>query len=244
MDPVSVSVLLAARWALGVLTVVLVLLMTYICGLRALLLLRERRYRTLSARWTPILLGGGRGKPELLPIVRPQERFQLLVLWNALREQNEQDAAICGWMDRVAALTKLDHLARHLLHGRSVRRKLLAIVTLGQLLDRLEWRRLCELARAEHPLLALAATQAIARIDPVAASETVVSLVVRHANWPAAKVASIFAEIGPERLAEPFARALLQAEASQWPRLIPFLAMCHYSAALPAVRQILREPHS
>jgi len=225
-----------------VLVVIVVLMMAYILGLRGLLLLRERRYRKLAARWTPILLDAEPRKSALPPAVHPVERFLFLILWNALREQ-QQDAGICGWMDRLAMLAKIDRLARRLLRGRSVRKKLLAIVTLGQLRDRHEWLRLYEIARSEHPLLSLAATQAIARIDPAEATETVVSLVVGHADWPAAKVATILGELGPERISAPLARALLQAPQPHQPRLIPFLALCHYSSALPTVNRLLREPH-
>ena len=225
------------------LVVIVVLMMAYILGLRGLLLLRERRYRKLAARWTPILLDAEPRKSALPPAVHPVERFLFLILWNALREQQHQDAGICGWMDRLAMLAKIDRLARRLLRGRSVRKKLLAIVTLGQLRDRHEWLRLYEMARSEHPLLSLAATQAIARIDPAEATETVVSLVVGHADWPAAKVATILGELGPERISAPLAQALLQAPEPHQPRLIPFLALCHYSSALPTVRRLLREPH-
>src|SRR2546421_6696564 len=38
-----------------------------------------------------------------------------------------------------------------------------SLVTLGQLRDRLEWPGLCQIAQSGHPLLSLAATQAIAR---------------------------------------------------------------------------------
>ena len=239
-----VSILVATRWGSLGLMVIVLLMMTYILCLRAVLLMRERRYARLSARWTPILLEGAARNPRPLPTVPPGERFLLLILWNTLRERNEQDAGICHWMGRVAAVTKIDCLARRLLGRRSVRRKLLGLVTLGQLRDRLEWPRLCQIAQSGHPLLSLAATQAIARIDPAAATETVVSLVVRHLNWPAAKVAGILEDIGPERVSEPLARALLQAPESHRPGLIPFLAVCNYSTALPTVRQMLHEPHA
>src|SRR3979411_67280 len=173
-DPLSTRV--AARWGSVAMMVIVLLMMTYILCLRAVLLMRERRYRKLSARWTPILLEGGARNPKPLPTVSPGERFLLLILWNTLRERNEPDEGICQWMGRGAAVTKIDCLARRLLRRRSVRKKLLAIVTLGQLRDRLEWPRLCQIAQSEHPLLSLAATQAIARIDPAAAAETVVSL--------------------------------------------------------------------
>src|SRR6266853_4334558 len=154
-----VSILSAARWgSVGLMGIVL-LMMAYILCLRAVLLLRERRYRKLSARWTPILLEGDARNPKPLPTLSPGERSLLLILWNTLRERNEQDAGICHWMGRVAAVTEIDCLARRLLRRRSVRKQLLGIVTLGQLRDRLEWRRLCAIARSGHPLLSLAATR-------------------------------------------------------------------------------------
>src|SRR5438105_5823967 len=208
-----VSILVAARWGSVGLMVIVLVMMTYILCLRAVLLMRERRYAKLSARWTPILLEGGARSPKPLPAVAPGERLLLLILWNTLRERNEQDAGICHWMGRVAAVTKIDRLARRLLRRRSVRKKLLGLVTLGQLRDRLEWPRLCQLAQSGHPLLSLAATQAIARIDPAAATETVVSLIVRHLNWPAARVAALLHGLRPERRPEPFGRPLPQAAA-------------------------------
>jgi HEAT repeat protein len=239
----SASIVLAARWGSVALMVIVLLMMTYILCLRALLLMRERRYRDLAARWTPVMLGGEASHPRPLPHVVPGERFLLLILWNSLRERHEQDAGICDWMSRVAALTRIDSLARRFLAGRGVRKKLLAIVTLGQLRDGREWHRLCAIAQSGHPLLSLAATAAIARIDPAQATEMVVALVVRHTNWPAAKVASILKDLGAERVSEPLGRAILRAPESHRPGLIPFLAVCQYPTALATVRQLLREPH-
>src|SRR2546429_1157540 len=190
-----VSILVAARWGSVGLMVIVLVMMTYILCLRAVLLMRERRYAKLSARGTPILLEGGARNPKPLPAVAPGERLLLLILWNTLRERNEPDAGICHWMSRVAAVTKIDRLARRLLRSRSVRKKLLGLVTLGQLRDRLEGPRLCQLAPSGHPLLAPAPTQAIARIDPAGATQTGVFLVVRHLNWAAAQVPGLLADI-------------------------------------------------
>src|SRR5205823_7833708 len=143
-----VSILVAARWGSVGLMVIVLLMMTYMLCLRAVLLMRERRYAKLSARWTPILLEGGARNPKPLPTVPPGERFLLLILWNTLRERNEQDAEICHWMGRVAAVTKIDCLARRLLRRRGVRKELLGLVTLRQLRVRPEWPRLCQIAQS------------------------------------------------------------------------------------------------
>lgn len=224
--------------------VIVLIMMAYILCLRVALLTRERRYRALAARWTPILLEGEARSPGPLPRVLPSDRFLLLVLWNALREEKEQDAAICNWMGRVAVDTKIDCLARRLVRSRSVRHKLLAIVVLGQLRDRVEWRRLCQAAESGHPLLSLAASQSLARIDAAEATAIVVPLIVKHDHWPAGKVASILGELGADRMSEPLARAVLQTPEPDRPRLIPFLAVCRYTTALRTVREILRDSHA
>jgi hypothetical protein len=237
-------VLVAARWGSIVLMVIVLMLMTYILCLRAVLLSRERRYRALAARWTPILLDGGERSPRPLPGVLPWDRYPMLVLWNTLREGRQQDAALCDWMACVAAQTGVDRLARRLVRSRSVRKRLLAIVALGHLGDRVEWRRLWQIARSGHPLLSLAASQSLARIDPAIATGMIVPLIVRHEHWSTGKVATVLEELGPDRISEPLERAVLQAPESDRPRLIAFLAVCQHSAALGAVRQLLRDPHA
>ena len=74
MSSDSVSILAAARWGSVVLMVIVLLMMTYILCLRAVLLMRERRYRDLSARWTPILVDGYASSSKSLPSVLPKER--------------------------------------------------------------------------------------------------------------------------------------------------------------------------
>src|SRR5437763_16614529 len=82
-----VSILVAARWgSVGVMVIVLVM-MTYILCLRAVLLMRERRYAKLSARWTPILLEGGARTPKPLPAAAPGERVRLRGLGTPRRER-------------------------------------------------------------------------------------------------------------------------------------------------------------
>jgi len=131
-------------------------------------------------------------------------------------------------MDRVAMLAKIDRLARRLLRRASVRKKLLAIVTLGQLRDRHEWLRLYAIRPTEHPLLSLAATQAIARIEPAEATETVVSLVARTRDCRRRRSRPFSGISAPDRISEHLRELCCKPRAHQ-PRLIPFLALCHYS---------------
>ncbi len=239
----SALVLSIAHWVSIAVVALVLFLMAYILCLRVLLLLKERRYRDLSTTWRRILLNGEEMNSDQLPGIKYVDRFSFLILWNMLREEKDGDAKIRDWMNRVAVATKMDRVARRLLAKRSIRKKLLAVVTLGQLRDKSQWDKLRQMAASDHALLALAATQAITRIDPVAAVPVVIPLAVRRAGWPAAKVASILKEIGPDLVSTPLTDAVLEAPDDDMQRLIPYLETCHDVAALSTVHKILRKPH-
>src|SRR5437879_12734780 len=112
MSSKFVAILVAAHWGSVGLMVIVLVMMTYIRCLRAVLLVRERRYAKLSARWTPIMLEGGARNLKPLPAVPPVERLLLLILCNTLRARNEQDEAICHLIFRVVAVSNIDRLAR------------------------------------------------------------------------------------------------------------------------------------
>lgn len=239
----SALVLTIAHWVSLAVVALVLFVMAYILVLRALLLLKERRYRDLSTTWRRILLNSEEGNRDRLPRIKHADRTSFLILWNMLREEKDADTKIRDWMSQVAVATGIDRVARHLLEKRNVRKKLLAVVTLGQLRDKSQWDKLHRIAISDHALLSLAATQAIARIDPAAAVPIVIPLAVRRTGWPAAKVASILKEIGPDLVSKPLTDAVLEAPDEDMQRLIPYLETCHDSAALSTVHQILREPH-
>jgi len=235
-------ILTIAHWVSIAVVALVLFLMAYILFLRALLLLKERRYRDFSAMWSPILLNATGNKPDHPPRVNYADRFSFLILWNTLREEKDGDVKTRNWMNSVAVETGIDRVARRLLKKRSIRKKLLAVVTLGQLRDKSQWEKLCQMALSDHALLSLAAAQALARIDREEAVPIIVPLVVRRVDWPAAKVASILEEIGPDLVAKPLADAILEAPVEEMQRLIPYLETCHDAIALSVVHRILKDP--
>lgn len=235
-------VLTIAHWVSIAVVALVLFMMVYILFLRALLLLKERRFRDFSMLWSPILLSGKGNKRDRLPHISYVDRFSFLILWNKLREEKDEDANIRDWMNGVAMATGIDRVARRLLEKRSIRKKLLAVVILGQLRDKSQWEKLCQMAVSDHALLSLAAAQAIARIDHEAAAPILVPLVVSRVDWPAAKVASILGEIGPDLVSKPLADAVMGAPNDEMQRLIPYLETCHDTVALPVVRRILKDP--
>lgn len=238
----SDQVLAIAHWVSIAIVVLVLFLMAYILFLRALLLMKERRYRDFSKLWRPILLNSTGNRLDRLPHVESADRFSFLILWNMVREEKHGDEKTRNWMNSVAMATGIDRIAKRLLGKHSIRKKLLAVVTLGQLRDKSQWEKLCQMATSDHALLSLAATQAIARIDREAAVPIFIPLILRRVDWPAAKVASILGEIGPDLVSKPLADAFMEAPGEEMQRLIPYLETCHDAVALAAVRRILTDP--
>lgn len=238
----SALILTIAHWVSIAVVALVLFLMVYILFLRTLLLLKERRVRDFTMLWSPILLSGKSDKLDHFPHISYIDRYSFLILWNKLREEKDKDVNIRDWMNSIAIATGIDRVARRLLEKRSIRKRLLAVVILGQLRDKSQWDKLCQMAVSDHALLSLAAAQAIARIDHEAAAPILVPLVVRRIDWPAAKVASILGEISSDLVSKPLADAIMGAPNDEMQRLIPYLETCPDAVALPVVRRILNDP--
>lgn len=235
-------VLDVARWtAISVVTLIFVLLV-YILFLRGLLQLRQERHHRFVRKWRPILLDIKDEPPRRLPHIHVADRLSFMILWNQMGDEIGDAASAREWLNAVAARAGMDRVAVRWLTKRSLRKRLLATVMLGQMRDRRSWQTLDRMAVADHSLLSLVAVQALVRIDPQAATPIIVPLIARRPDWPSAKVASILSEIGPDSVSGLLADAILKVPPDELPRLLPYLEMCRPDIALPVVRQLVRKP--
>jgi HEAT repeat protein len=61
----------------------------------------------------------------------------------------------------------------------------------------------------------------------------------QRTDWPAASLATMLAEAGPDAISEPLVRAARIAEGPQAPRFVRLLELVHVDAASPVIRAIL-----
>src|ERR1043165_8815438 len=66
---------------------------------------------------------------------------------------------------RLSGLTQ-DRAAKRLLKAKGLRKRLMAIITLGHLREQSAWDDLAELAQSPHPVVSLSAARALVDIDP------------------------------------------------------------------------------
>ncbi len=122
-----------------------------------------------------------------------------------------------------------------------MRDRLVAITALGHLHDRRAWDRLSQLAESPDGVVSLAAARALMRIDPERAIDHVVRRLLERTDWPAAMVAAMLTEAGPDAVSDSLVTAAGEAAPERAPRLIRLLAFAHTEKATPLINRVLRD---
>ncbi len=206
--------------------------------MRGLLIVRTRHEARSLGTWEPILIEATVSVPSVLPRLARSDTLAVLTLWNHLQESVVGDAS--ERLNQLARQVGIPSRAARMLRRGSLRERLTAIVTLGRLRERSAWPLLCTYAGVAHVPLSLAAARALVHVDPAAAATYLMPLVLRRADWPAARVATLLTAIGPDLVSQPLSEAALAAPPEHAPRLIRYLDVIHAHTAIPAVRRIIQ----
>lgn len=183
-----------AFWS-GVAVIVLTGLMTVqIFIMRVLWLIRERRNARLTAAWRPLLAGASGHAPR----VSNAEAVYVLTLWNRLHTSLR--GAAKERLNALARLAGLDNIALRFLHRRHIRKRLLAVKTLGQLRATAAWDTLLRYSADPHPVLSLAAAHALLQIDAARALPIIVPLIAARRDWALNQVAMMLREADQAQL--------------------------------------------
>lgn len=218
------------------------LLLLAIIALRVILILQQHREQRVIAQYRPLLLQAlERALPEI-PVPSKAERIIVLHLWRQLQESLRGPAF--EKLNTIALRCSFDTLARELLLSRNIRDQLLGIATAGLLRDKRAWDAVGRYARSANPVISLAAARSLLLIDPEAGLAQLLPDFAARADWPIAGIATILAEVGPNRATGPLMRTAIQcvraADAAQSaPRLLRLLEFTHLGEAIATARFIL-----
>lgn len=144
-------------------------------------------------------------------------------------------------MKELARRTGSDRFAKELLHARLLRRRLLAIVTLGHLQERSIWNELAAMLQADNAFLSLVAAKALLHIDAPAAVPLIIPVISTRKDWSPLKVVAIFEPAGADIAAKAIAEAACLASPEIGSRLIRHLAATQSQHALPPLRTLLQK---
>jgi HEAT repeat protein len=215
----------------------IILLLLWIVTLRFIRQSKEQRRKKVSEIWRPVFSECLLGVPDTLPQLETQDHIVFLYLWNHYYESIRGEATAS--LVELARRLGTDRFAKQLLHARLLRRRLLAIVTLGHLGERSVWNDLAALLNEDNAFLSFVAAKALTQIDAEAAIPLLIPVISRRSDWSPLKVVAMFGNAKADLAADTIARAACQAEADIAARLIRHLAVTRSSRALPPLRTLL-----
>lgn len=227
--------------SIAVLCIYATVLILLICILllRFVRVAKEHRRRLVTETWRPLLAQCVVEMPENLPALNPRDHLAFLHLWNHCFESIRGDART--QLNELARRLGIDQVAKRLLRARFLRRRLLAVVTLGHLQERSIWSELNEALHSDNAFLSLVAAKSLLNIDAPAAIPLLIPVISQRKDWSPLKVVAMFEAVGADLAAETIAEAAVQASPEIASRLIRHLAGTRSSEGLPPLRALLQE---
>ena len=222
----------------GVAVVALALLMVLqVILLRFLLIRRERRKAEFLAIWRPLMAQSATGESDSYPRVLEADTKEFLILWNHLQELIRGVSKES--LNQLARSVGMNLTAKKLLLRGTFAERVLAMMTLGNLRDHSAWSTLVELMHDESPLISLAATSALMKIDAEVGINLFMPLVSLRDDWPSVKVAAILKGAGANVITGSLVKAVRTAKPEQLRRLINFLELANTAESSQVMREIM-----
>ncbi len=213
------------------------LLVLQVILLRFLLIRRERRKANFLALWRPLMAQSATGESATYPRVDEADTREFLILWNHLQELIRGVSK--DSLNELARSVSIHLTVKKLLLRGTFAERILAMMTLGNLREKSAWGTLSDLMHDESPLVSLAASSALMKIDASEGINLFMPLVLLRDDWPSAKVAMILKDAGPAIVTVPLVQAIRIAKPRQVRRLINFLDLANAAEGSQVMREIM-----
>lgn len=200
---------------------------------------KVRRRQRVTDVWQPLLDRYPREPLETLPSLTRRDHLVFLSLWNEQYEATAESGRM--HLIRMARRVGAGRLAKDLLRARPLRRKILAVVTLGRLRDRSVWQHVSVLLTHPNSFLAFHAVQALLLIDAKAAIPLVLPLIGQRTDWSPLRIASMLSTAEPDLASITIAQAAITGDPDIRPRLIRHLPLTQSPKGLMILRQFIHE---
>ncbi|MDH3973510.1 MAG: HEAT repeat domain-containing protein [Deltaproteobacteria bacterium] len=186
-----------------------------ISGLRSL---GEKRKAKLARQWRPIFSEIMEKAPENLPVLGSANVTDFLILWNHYHGFLKGNAR--ENLNLLLRRLRLDKDAIKMLRGRSLKRKFVGIMTLGNLRDSYVWNDLCRMLSHKNNHLSLAAAEAMVQIRPREAVQAISDSIRLRNDWPDSRIVCILKKTDANYFSSSLADAVFKADDKSRPRLI------------------------
>jgi hypothetical protein len=237
-SPHTVTVqLIFVAWTGRAIAVLACLMICVIIGLRIRLARMALRERKFYRRWRPLLMRAALGDTVVFPRLEKPDWALLFGLWNFIHDSVRGSARTN--LNVVGVSLGLDVQAEAWVGSPNVRKRLIALIALGNMRHARSWPIWKQMLQDENSVIALAALRGMLLTDPGKAMKVVIPYIAEREDWSPTRVANFLQEAGTDVVAGPLARAALLAEPHQASRLVRYLAALDADLALPAVRKLV-----
>lgn len=173
-----------------------------------------------------------------------QDLPHFLFLWNYLHESLRGNSK--EYLNSLAHNLKIDDSGYKWLRSRSLRKKILAINTFGNLRERKAYDEIERLTHHRDPIISLWAWRALLRIDFEETLGQHFSMIAERKDWSPTFVAKVLLESDKDLLSEPLVRLVEESYEKnvgerQLARLISYLNVVHVRSSSPLIHKILAE---
>lgn len=202
LSELSGFALQAGKLAFGMVTILTAQVIVY----RIKLIFTNKRKHRLKKHWRNFInevIYDGKVNPGR---VKRRELFYIL------EEINYVFSVIKGeGVERLRAACHIlglhDHLIK-LLKSKNVRKKLYALITMGNMLDYKAWDAIEMNLNHKQTIVSLTAARSMVQIDPEKALQYIIPLAMVRKDWPWANIAHIFKLAGPARICQPLSEII------------------------------------
>jgi hypothetical protein len=228
---------LQVAFALTVAAAALASSVALLASIAAMRLWRRYRQSVVASReegWRSAMYVSMEVEAAQLPRVSWLDLAAFLRVFNHIQESVRGDAAdtlarslaASGYVPRLIAM----------LDGRSPKMQLIAITALGHMREERAWDRLDAISRGRGPVTSFAAARAMLRIEPRRALERLGPSIIARADWPIARIATIFQELGPAVVTPAVVNWLLARPRQNLERAVKLARFAHRHRVASIVR--------
>jgi hypothetical protein len=227
-----------ALWAMIVIIALTILIFFQIVGIHAFRIIKKRYSDRFLNSARPMVMEFIAGTSSELPSVNRYHLYEFHHFWNNLTDSLRGDMR--DILVRLAYDLRLDKSALKMLRHGNIKKRFMAIATLGHMRDDAAWDDLVRLLEDSNSYLSFSAARAMALINPEAAIELIIPLMTARADWAAFNMSGILKAAGPDATSVPLAEAALNADAEDSVILLKYLDLIDYSSAKRVIMELLK----
>lgn len=229
----------AVIFLLATISMLLIGIVVQIVIYRLILNRRTRQKNGFLSAWRPVMALTLISMPEKFPSLPAKYLSDFASEWNGLYESLVGPARQS--LVEMAITVNAHLMLRELLISPQPRKRLLAVVTLGNMKDKGVWKILEALARNDRGIISLAAFRALMQIDPDLAIGKFSSLLVERHDWQQSMLAKILKESGSKVVCHALTDLALITRRESVSRVLSLLGVVKCESSGMIARTLLRK---